>query len=154
MNRITRVDVAATMRVAEEMYPENLRRFLRYDLFTSDPMFAGYDCGGSATGGRSLSNTAHVKYPDRAPDKRMTVVIPEKYIGIAYSVHELAHVLHHNINFDVIVHPVTRYAEENYWEAFAEFVTAWLIPGYLRHDPRGVNWIQPQQFAIQALESL
>jgi hypothetical protein len=60
-------------------------------------------------------------------------------------------VLDLEMEFEVDVQPVTRYATTNRQEAFAEFVTAALVPGYLPYDSRGVEYVQQQEKPLALL---
>ena len=154
MMRIVSQVAAQEIAEALNLFPESLRRLLKFDVFEGDPVFANVACYDNIapTLNRSPRNTAHVLYPWRGWDKKTTIVLP-KPIGVESTVHELAHVLDLALDFDVNVHPVTWYAQTNRAEAFAEFVTAVLVPGYLPWDPKGQEYVAPQQWALAALEA-
>ena len=157
VNRLKSTTVAAEVAEALDLFPESLQRYLKFDVFEGDPVFSGVgpylsSYLSKATNGRSLRTTAHVCYPWHTYDERTTVVIPE-LIGVAETVHELAHVLDFALDFSIGVWPVTWYAKWNRAEAFAEFVTAALVPGYLEHDRRGQEYVAPQRWALAALEA-
>jgi hypothetical protein len=144
--------------VALDLFPEHLRERLKFDVFCGDPVFAGVAYYGTGLGsdGRYYGTTAHVLYPERAHDGKTTIVLPED-IGLAFTVHELAHVLDLSFDFDLPVEPVTWYARRNRHEAFAEAVTALLVPGYPRTE--GEAWGPPvaerawkQRRLVEALE--
>lgn len=147
MNRITNWRVAEEWGRAVSLFPGFLRRYLRCDLFMGDHPFAGLHRGTvTAPDGRSYRTTAHVCYEYHALDRRVTVVIPSP-IGIGRTVHELGHVLDHALGFEGRAYPVTRYAERNRQECFAEFIAASLVPGYLSYDPTGKDYVDPQRWA-------
>ena len=93
-----------------------------------DPLFMGLHSYKS-----SYRTTAHTCYPRHlsVPRSRrcITVVLPEVET-IETVVHELGHVVDYRLGLEHIAVPVTRYAETNHEEAFAEAWTSWLIPGY------------------------
>jgi hypothetical protein len=138
---------------ALDLFPEHLRERLKFDVFCGDPVAAGvadYDISGP-TLGRSPRNTAHVLYPWRSFDRRTTIVVPGPR-EVATWVHEIAHVLDLEMEFKVDAQPVSWYAGTNRQEAFAEFVTAALVPGYLApYDDRGVEYVQRQQEPLTLL---
>ena len=147
MNRVSDQRVATEWGRALAVFPEFLRRYLGCDLFVGDHPFAGLHKGGvSSPDGRSYRTTAHVCYEHHARDRRVTVVIPSP-IGVAHTVHELGHVLDHALGFEGRAWPVTRYADSNRRECFAEFVAASLVPGYLSYDPTGKDYVAPQRWA-------
>ena len=137
MKRLMSQRVVGEVAAALELYPVGLRRLLGFDVFEGDPIFAGIARYTTTRigDGRSYHETAHVCYPWHARDRRTTVVLPSP-IGVPHTVHELGHVLDCVLGFEVSTEPVTYYAQTDRGEAFAEFVTALLVPGYLWWDPR------------------
>jgi hypothetical protein len=138
MNRGRSEDVG----VALDLFPEHLRERLKFDVFVGDPVFSGISWYGNGLtkDGRSYHDTQHVGYPWHFRDGRTTMVL-QKPCGIAFTVHELAHVLDFSFDFEVPVKPVTLYARTNRYEAFADAVTALLVPGYPRTEGR--EWGPP-----------
>ena len=98
-----------------------------------DPLFMGLHGYGDTSYGSSYRTTAHTCYPWHLSALRsrrcVTVVLPEVET-VETVIHELGHVADYRLGFDHIAVPVTRYAETNRREAFAEAWTSWLIPGY------------------------
>ena len=152
MNRIVSRTVPIEVGLALDCFPPCLRQLLEFDVFNGDPVFAGIKRypNEKASDGRSYRDTAHVCYPYHTYDGRTTVVLPQP-IGVSHTVHELAHVLDYALDFSVDAQPVTRYAQTNRREAFAEFVTALLVPGYLHYDPRGERYVASQRRQIVQL---
>lgn len=121
---------------AWDLIPERLRPLCTADLFVgADPVFAGLYrwLSETAPDGRSFRDTWHVGYPWHNPDRRTTIFIPKvrgRY-AVAGLVHEFGHVLDESLGFSETFRPVTKYAETNRGEAFAEAFTAWVgPPGY------------------------
>lgn len=115
------------------MIPEPiLRRVENVDILAGvDPIFAGLHSHIDISDGRSYRSTPHVVYSSyitrHKSEKQTTVVLPvvtEPWVVI----HELGHVLDELLGFEHIAKPVTRYAETNQTEAFAEAFTAWIKP--------------------------
>jgi hypothetical protein len=108
-------------------------------LTGTDPLFAGLSSWEDTADGRSYRQVAHVMYPFHigrpAAERQTTVVIPEwswswwqRPVAV---IHEFGHVLHWQLGFDHDAVPVTRYAQANRREAFAEAFAAWTLPfGY------------------------
>jgi hypothetical protein len=141
MRRVSDQRTVEVFDAALEAYPISLRRYLEFDLFTADPIFAGISHYESdrISDGRLWRETAHVCYHIPGLD---TIVVP-KPIPVAMAVHELAHVLDHALDFKIDVAPVDEYASRNRSEAFAEFITTMFVPGYLWWDVRAESvWQQ------------
>lgn len=154
MIRVTSRVVAAEISQALALLPAGSRTRLGFDLFTADPIFSGLEMGpGITADGRSSRDTAHVCAPRHTRDRRTTLVVPAGPIGVANSLHELGHVLHEVVEWDVSAEPVTAYAKTDRFEAFAEFVTALFFPGYLPWDPRGESASRQRQPIAQLLEA-
>lgn len=76
----------------------------------------------------AYADLAHCSYPHHQEhlsrnDRRTTVVLPNwhRYKDpVSVVVHELGHALHESVGWDWIAEPVTDYARENRYEAFAE----------------------------------
>ncbi|GAH23462.1 unnamed protein product, partial [marine sediment metagenome] len=73
-------------------------------------------------------------------DKHTTVVLPQ-LLPIDYPIHELGHVLDGILGWRHVAIPVTKYAETNDLEAFAEAFTSWLIPGYADRPDEGTIYL-------------
>lgn len=150
MNRVKPGGYAELIAAAMAVIPEPLHRLIRpHYLCGTDPGFAGLHRASSASLGRSYSDTWHVVYPAHqtlaaARNRRTTVVVTDviddapwvrekfgHHHPLAMMVHELGHVLDESLRFEHDAVPVTAYAENDRYEAFAEAFTAWLIPSYL-----------------------
>lgn len=135
MNRVTSYRKLEPVVDGLGYYPPAFRDRLQFDVFTADPIFAGLERNDESSGGRSLRDTAHVCYPHHVFDRRMTMMVPDDSClrEYGFGVHELAHVLDFHLGYAIRCAPVTDYARRNRGEAFAEYVTALLVPGYLDH---------------------
>lgn len=146
--RITRhrLEIAAGL----ERYPKELLDRVPLNFWTDDPVFTGLHPYEAMVGGRSYRNTAHVAYPEHQAhlpkDRRQPVIVlPERLddrqpIDVRTVVHEVAHVLDWATGFQYDLPAINWYAERNRREAFAEVITAWLMPdfddsGWLDSDP-------------------
>jgi hypothetical protein len=134
MDRVKRGGYAALIEAAYQAIPEPLHRLIHPAFFCgTDPIFAGLHSYEDASYDRSYRDTAHVAYAFNingpAERRRVTVVMPE-LIDLEELLHELGHVLHQSLDFDHIAVPVTWYAEDDQYEAFAEAFISWLVPGY------------------------
>lgn len=149
------------IQAAYNIIPATLHDKIRPDfLCGTDPIFAGLHEFETSVDTRSLRNTAHVAYTFHQTgisksNRRTTVVLPDNTIGlprdseytVPFMVHELAHVLHCELNFDHDAEPVTKYAKTNKYEAFAEAFTSWLLPWY-------TPWMRPDDKTIAYFEGL
>lgn len=136
MHRISRQETAEAIGAALDLLPAGVRRLVGHARFYADvdPVFAGlHGYREIEHGSRSYRNTAHVCWPVHLSNRPLaervsTVVLPcpdEPWV----IVHELGHVLHEAIGFDTHTpDPVSSYARENKYEAFAEAFAAWLCP--------------------------
>lgn len=101
----------------------------------ADPIFVGLHSIEDISDGRSYRDTAHTSYPFHLNGPRSrrlpTIVLPVPEVP-KYVVHELAHVLDYALGFSHKAVPVSAYAKVNRREAFAEAVTAYLVPGYAK----------------------
>ncbi|WP_349319204.1 hypothetical protein [Mycolicibacterium canariasense] len=150
MNRVKAGGYAELITAAYELIPEALHCLIRpHVLCGIDPAFAGLHSFKATDDGRSYGDTWHVVYPHHqqfpaARDRRTTVVVQSvvdkapwvrakygHFHQVAMMVHELGHVLDESLGFEHDASPVTKYAETNRNEAFADAFTAWLIPSYL-----------------------
>lgn len=121
---------------AYEIIPKKYHKYLECDwLIGKDPIKFGLHNFTDTSDGRTYRNTAHVAYPHHHRKLYYlpsVVVLPEPDT-VDVVVHELAHVIHFNINFDGPkegIVPVSWYAKTNWYEAFAEAFTSLVIPGY------------------------
>jgi hypothetical protein len=138
MDRVKAGGYTPLIEAAYSIVPMELHHLIQADfLCGTDPLFAGLHGYGDASYGRSYTDTMHVAYPHHQgglakAHRRTTVVIPgpAKEVQVKHLVHELGHVLHESLAWDHDATPVSRYAETNWCEAFAEAFTSWLIPGY------------------------
>ncbi len=135
MNRLRSQPIAEAIAHSMAIIPERMRPLVACDYFTdTDPIFAGLHSYGSALDGRGFDVTPHCCYPFHidgpASRRRTTVVMQSLWRGPTTIVHELGHVLDWRLDFSHDAVPVTRYAERNRLEAFAEAFTAWILPDY------------------------
>lgn len=150
MDRVKAGGYTELIAAAYKLIPEAMHRLIRpHILCGSDPGFVGLHRFRSASFGRSYATMWHVTYSAHqirpaAQDRHTTVVIPDltdeapwvrqrfgHHHPVAAMVHELGHVLDEALRFEHTATPVTRYAQTDRCEAFAEAFTAWLIPSYL-----------------------
>lgn len=121
---------------ARALYGPLLRYVDHADFFCgTDPVWAGLHSFVDVDDGRSYRDTAHSLSPhhiDGPASRRVpTVVIPVLRLAtLAVVVHELGHVLHSVLDEEPEVEAVSSYGETNHYEAFAEAVTSYLLPGY------------------------
>lgn len=116
------------------------------------PVFAGLHSFKTASYGRSYHDVAHVCYPwhiERPLSERVTTVCLPIGKEPWVIVHELGHVWHEKLNFDITPKPITEYATTDDLEAFAEAFTAWLCPEYpqwtrdsLREDEPTISFLE------------
>lgn len=98
----------------------------------ASPLQSGLHEFSHTSDGTSYEHMAHVAYPFhlRSPriDSIPVIVLPHRPSGslsdVATIVHELGHVAHWWLDFKPEFAPVSKYAESNSWEAFAE---AWSV---------------------------
>jgi hypothetical protein len=142
---------SAVIEAAYNRIPEPLHRLIRPHFLTgTDPVFAGLHSYRYTNDGRSYEDTAHAVYDyhqehlSRA-ERRVTVVLPV-VPSVATVVHEMGHVLHQRIGFDFVTKPVTRYAQNNHHEAFAEAFSAWRLPEWYP--------LRPEDKALALFEAL
>jgi hypothetical protein len=153
MHRITRQRYAEPFAEALRRLPAGIARRVAFvDLLTGDPVFAGLHAveDASAFGYADGTSyyyrvTAHVVYPgwQSRPrnQRRTTIVYPNidedacawgpRYPVFVF-VHELGHVLHEQVGFQVAPEPVAGYARTNACEAFAEAFTLHVAPDLCR----------------------
>lgn len=109
-----------------------------------DPVFVGLHRHVAAKDGRPYAKTAHCCYGfqqcvprDRA---RTTIVLPTlNAFTLPTICHELGHVLHERLRFEPATVAITKYAERDKYESFAEAFTSWRWPGYAGRDLRSVD---------------
>jgi hypothetical protein len=137
VNRIVDQRFAESLSIALEWIPAKVMELLRHVEFLvgTDPIFAGLHQYETTDAGRSYRNTAHCVYVSHQPHiprcrRRTTVVLPRP-VGTATIVHEIGHALDELLEERWPVKPVTKYAEVNRAEAFAEaFVAFCGLPSY------------------------
>lgn len=133
MNRIRLHRHIEPYNAALALLPPAIRTLVRSDVLAgADPVAAGLHRYTDASYGRSYRDTAHVTYEYHQlhmPRDRqaVTIVLPE-VPTIATVVHELGHVLHAALNFEPSPYAITRYAQTDELEAFAEAFAAWALP--------------------------
>ena len=127
-----------------DLITPNIARRLQYTHFFTgtDPIHAGLITDHKSASGRSYRDTWCVSFQyhlkqfsvkDQQTTVTLTSLSTKGYPLLLLPmliVHELGHVLHEIIGFDHDAEPVTKYAELDRYEAFAEAFTAWLNPGY------------------------
>lgn len=123
-----------------DLIPKAIADRLRHiQFFTgTDPVFAGLIADKDTKDGRSYRATWCCSYPwnQKVEDKRTTIIMTDlqleypKALRPVMVVHELAHCLHEVLDFEPHPRPVTKYAQVDKWEAFAEAFTLWLFPSY------------------------
>lgn len=134
---------------ALSLIPDRIVPFVNFDLFCGDPIFSGvlneqwhnwvipgYDFFPD----RSLRDTPHVEYSFHARDKRQTIVL-QRPIGIYNTVHEIGHIVQGSLVERMgtskhlpVLCSITRYADTNYDETFAEAFAA-----YILYRPRTID---------------
>jgi hypothetical protein len=153
LNRVTSQGQAEEIARAYEILPVGVAGRLRHvEFLTADPVWAGLHYHVTTSDHRSYRSTAHCSYGYQqthlARDRRATTIVLPKYSPAWVVVHELGHALHEVTGFDHTAQPVSRYAQTNRWEAFAEAVCAWLLPEYrhvrkyLMRDPATVAFLE------------
>lgn len=119
-----------------------LKRLGYLDFFTgSDPIYAGLFNYEESDDGRSYRQEWCVAYPHhltmQPKNKRKTTIVladllPEhpKKLHPFLIVHEVGHVLDYLLDFRFDFEAVTKYAQTNRMEAFADAFTLWVSPQY------------------------
>ena len=110
--------------------PKRIDDQLHTDWFCeTDPVFAGLHTYEQIGDGRSYRDTAHTLWPEQQlgpRDRRqMTIVLPQTDSWYAV-LHELGHVLHYRLGNEHVAQPVTKYAQTNHLESFAEAFVVFL----------------------------
>jgi predicted Zn-dependent protease len=106
------------------------------DFFVGDPIYAGLHGSIESFDGRSYRSTGHflgIVHQDRLPTsrRRPTVVLPTFEDLNYWTVrHELGHALHEALLYDWDADPITEYAKNDRYEAFAEAFCAYDWPAY------------------------
>lgn len=133
MNLITSYNQNPEIQEAFRRIPKELHKRLYCDwIIGADPIRTGLHNFDTTDDGRSLRVTAHVAFPrhQTCAHKITTVVLPA-HVGVYTIIHELGHVLDCQLGFCHNMIPVTKYAQTNRLEAFAEAFTTWVCPEYL-----------------------
>lgn len=137
MRRVTSHCRVEPFAAALDLLPGRLRDLAeRCHVFTEDPVHAGLHGFEEASYERSYRSTAHVTYEYHQggllrAHRATTVVLPE-ILSVEHAVHELGHVIHHNLGNEHTAEAVSWYGATNHYEAFAEALVAWTIPGYAK----------------------
>lgn len=134
MHRVTRQEYAEPVAKGLSLIPERIRSIVEdVDILTEiDPGFVGLHHFKNASYGREYKNTAHVAYEFHQlhmpkANRAITLFLPG-VVSTRTIVHEMGHVLHGRINFEMSAVPVTQYGKTTPFEAFAESFTAWVMP--------------------------
>lgn len=132
MARVTRYlpEVPAAL----ALLPPAIRGLLQFRVWTEDPVFCGLHDWTTTADGRSYRDTAHVLCPEHYGQRTGQVVPVVVLVGTIHVmdvVHELGHVLDHQLGHRHAAEPVSEYAQTNRREAFAEALCSWLwLPEY------------------------
>ena len=143
MIRIINSKYSELIGAAFDIIPNAIADKLKYvHFFTgTDPIYAGLihpDNEAMKRAGYNFKDVADVYrrggsvayvHNQTVEDKHTTVILPV-LLPLDFPIHELGHVLDEILGWQHIAEPVTKYAETNRIEAFAEAFTSWLIPGY------------------------
>ena len=143
MQRVVSHQYTQLIEAGFDLIPKAIADRLRHiHFFTgTDPIYAGLKYGGdeeTTKDGRSYRATWCCSYPwnQAVEDKRTTIIMTDlqleypKALRPVMVVHELGHCLHEVLDFEPYPRPVTKYAQHDKWEAFAEAFTLWLFPSY------------------------
>lgn len=131
MIRITSHTAVEPVGAALHMIPPRIRRLLHFDVVTEDPVFLGLHRFIGIGDGRSYRNEAHVAYPCHQIAPGVTTIVLQRPRTVEVVVHEIGHVLDEALGFAHPATPITRYAETDRYEAFAESFTRWIVgPSY------------------------
>lgn len=136
MNRIRRQSDAEAIAAALDLIPSPIADRLRgVDFLTwTSPTFAGLHAYRDTDDARSYEIVGHVAYPFHQlglcrAQRATTIVLPTEHtFRVPCIVHEFGHVLDEQLRFEASSAPVTRYAQTNRNEAFAEAFAAWVLP--------------------------
>lgn len=135
MKRISGSGYNEAISTAFDMLPGWLAELLTDTHFLCgvNPVFAGLHSSETAEDGRSYSNTAHAAFRHHTADGSTTVVLPV-VVPPWVVIHELGHVLDELLGWPPVPEPITKYAQTNRLEAFAEAFTKAHVPGYADWD--------------------
>jgi hypothetical protein len=165
MRRITSYQYTELIQAALACYPEHIRQELeKVDILTGvDPERAGLCESGKSPDGRWFGDTWHVIYDAHQTwrpwnERRVTIalpVLPRRNGDITDMVHEFAHVLDHRLKFLFDLPPVTKYAQTDRYEAFAEGICDHIFWGYANLDVRsGTSPVDRDPWAQAILREL
>lgn len=110
-------------------------RFHRYTgiphfLCGVDPVFVGLHRYETTDAGGNYRDVAHCVYPmhqaHMPADRRRTTIVLPTVKPHWVIVHEYGHALHEALRFEPTAEPITRYAQTDRLEAFAEALTGYL----------------------------
>ncbi len=141
---------------AHSVIPSSILLRLHFDYFVAaDPVYSGFFNYETTPDGRSYRNIACVAYPFHqlvSKDRQKTTIILPTKVYWATVIHEIGHVLHEYLNFEIEPVPVTKYAQTNSREAFADSFLAWIDNYWVEFNLKTVSGID---LATQSLlESL
>jgi hypothetical protein len=127
--------------------PASIANRLRHVHFLCgvDPVYVGLEDNDKALDGRPFRNMTHCYYgfgQTLLPkDKRnTTIILPDSDVrkhSVEDLIHELGHCLNEVMGFYTDIEPVTKYAEVDDEEAFAEAFCSWLIWDYGKRPDNG-----------------
>jgi hypothetical protein len=138
MDRLCGRGYRESIAAAWSIIPARLHDLIQTDWFCgADPVFADLHRFEEASYGRSYRSVSHCVHEHNQTHRpraaRSTTVVLAAAEPPRTVVHELGHVLHARLDWQHVPRPVSWYAETNWYEAFAEAFTSWLIPGYAAH---------------------
>jgi hypothetical protein len=138
VERIQGTDAGEQLSMALNWLPRRLATRLGFvHFFIGDPVFAGLhqfevaeDGGSLRTSPQYVTEGQQSHRPRSA--RRGTIVLPFGPARTEAVVHELGHALDDVLGYRWVAKPVSRYAQVDRFEAFAEAFTAWVgLPSYL-----------------------
>ena len=143
MERIVSYQYTELIQAGFDLIPQAIADRLRHIQFFAgaNPVFAVLIDPRVSENAQYLCTTWCVSYPWRqtVEDRRTTVIMTDliptfsRLLRPVMVVHELGHCLHEVLDFEPMAKPVTKYAQKDEWEAFAEAFTLWVFPEYGRY---------------------